>query len=113
MEEEFYLICFYVPETHLEIVKEALFQQGAGDFGSYDKACWQTKGQGQFRALEGANPHIGQINQLESLTEYKVEIICAMQNLKACIAALKLSHPYEVPAYQIIPFYADTMDLPS
>ena len=102
--EEFYLICFYVPESHLEIVKEALFQQGAGHFGTYDKACWQTQGQGQFRPLEGAHPHIGQPNEFTQIVEYKVEIICATQNLKACIAALRLSHPYDVPAYQAIPF---------
>lgn len=111
MEEHFYLISFYVPESHLEIVKEALFQQGAGDFGSYDKACWQTKGQGQFRAQEGTHPHIGKIMQLEKLDEYKVEIICAIQHLKSCIAALKLSHPYEIPAYQIIPFFTEPLHL--
>lgn len=105
MEERYYLMCFYVPESHLELVKEALFDQGAGNFGQYDKACWQTLGTGQFRPLQGANPHIGKINQIETLSEYKVEIICPHDKIQQCIAALKLAHPYEVPAYHVIEFY--------
>lgn len=104
MEERYYLMCFYVPEGHLDAVKDALFDQGAGDFGNYDKACWQTLGKGQFRPLEGANPHLGTINQVESIAEYKVEIIVPRDKLQQCIAALKLSHPYEMPAYQIIEY---------
>lgn len=102
MEERYYLICFYVPQTHLDVVKEALFDQGAGDYGNYDKACWQTLGIGQFRPLEGSNPHLGKINQIETIEEYKVEMICPGNKIQQCISALKLAHPYEVPAYQII-----------
>lgn len=54
-----YKINFYVPESHLEIVKQALFDAGAGRQGDYDQACWQCLGQGQFRPLKGANPSIG------------------------------------------------------
>ena len=54
-----YRINFYVPETHLEIVKDALFQAGAGKIGHYDHCCWQTKGTGQFRPLDSSSPHIG------------------------------------------------------
>ncbi len=46
-----YKICFYVPESHLEKVKEALFATGAGRIGDYDHCCWQTRGTGQFRPL--------------------------------------------------------------
>jgi structural hemagglutinin/hemolysin toxin protein RtxA len=108
METRFYLICFYVPESHCEIVKEALFSKGAGDFGNYDKACWQTLGTGQYRPLEGATPHIGTVAQLETLPEYKVEIICPKEKLTSCIQALIEAHPYEVPAYQIIPFLSSS-----
>ena len=49
----------YIPETHLEQVKDAIFAAGAGRYAAYDRCCWQTPGQGQFRPLEGSNPAIG------------------------------------------------------
>ena len=61
--------------------------------------AWQTKGEGQFRPLAGADPHIGKQGQLETVSEYKVEMICADDCLKAAITALLAAHPYEEPAY--------------
>ncbi len=97
----------YVPESSAETVKHAMFEAGAGDFGQYDQCCWQTKGIGQFRPLDHANPSIGIHHQLSFVPEIKIEIICQKSRLKPSIDALKASHPYEVPAYQIIPFCLD------
>ena len=97
-----YKICFYVPESHVESVKNALFEVGAGKIGQYDCCAWQSKGEGQFRALMGSQPFLGQLNQLERVAEYKVELVCVAQNLAAAIQALKASHPYETPAYNVI-----------
>jgi hypothetical protein len=104
MEEQLYLICVYVPDTDTEKVKQAMFNAGAGDFGQYDQCCWQTQGTGQFRPLAHSNPSIGIHQQLTMVSETKIEIICQQSRLKPSIDALKSSHPYEVPAYQIIPF---------
>ena len=41
-------LTFYVPESHLEPVKQAVFEAGAGRIGDYDSCCWQIAGQGQF-----------------------------------------------------------------
>ena len=38
-----YKIEFYVPESHLEAVKRAMFGAGAGKIGNYDSCCWQIK----------------------------------------------------------------------
>lgn len=97
-----YKLCFFVPEEHLEIVKQAVFDAGAGRIGDYDSCCWQSPGQGQFRALAGANPFIGQQDRLERVAEYKVELICDDAHIHGAIAALKLAHPYEEPAYDVI-----------
>ena len=95
-------IDYYVPVSHLEKTKEALFAAGAGKFGSYDYCSWETLGRGQFRPLKGSSPCIGQEFTLEQLDEYKVEMIFPAEIKSAVIAALKLSHPYELPSYQII-----------
>ncbi|MEA3405977.1 MAG: YqfO family protein [Pseudomonadota bacterium] len=97
-----YKLCFFVPESHLETVKAALFTVGAGKIGQYDCCCWQVKGLGQFRALEGSNPFIGQQGQIEIVEEYKVEMVCETELIKEVVAALKQSHPYETPAYEVI-----------
>lgn len=96
-----YKLCVYVPETHLEVVKQALFAAGAGRIGDYDSCCWQVAGQGQFRPLQGSAPYIGQAGQVETVAEYKVELVCADEFIASAVAAMKQAHPYEEPAYQV------------
>ena len=95
-----YKIEFYTPESHLETVKKAMFAAGAGHLENYDCCCWQTKGIGQFRPLEGSNPYSGELGTAEKDTEWKVEMVCADDCIDAVITALKETHPYETPAYQ-------------
>lgn len=96
-----YKLCFYVPENATELVKKAIFEAGAGKLGDYDTCCWQTLGNGQFRPLDNSNPYIGQKGQIETVTEYKVEMVCDDEHIKAAIAALKKAHPYEEPAFDV------------
>ena len=85
----------------MEKVKQALFEAGAGRIGNYDSCCWQTTGTGQFRPLEGSNPAIGSLNEVEHVREVKVELVCADDLVKRAIAAMKQSHPYEEPAFDV------------
>lgn len=94
-------IVFFVPETHKEQVKQALFAAGAGRIGQYDCCSWETLGQGQFRALPGANPFLGVLGQIELVAEYRVELVCDDALISAAIAALKAAHPYEEPAFDV------------
>lgn len=96
-----YKLCFYVPETHLDSVKQSLFAAGAGRIGAYDRCCWQVLGQGQFRPLAGSNPSLGQQDQLETLPEWKVELVVEDELIHGVIGALKSAHPYETPAFEV------------
>lgn len=96
-----YKLVFFVPESHLEIVKAAVFEAGAGRIGNYDQCCWQVSGQGQFRPLPGAQPYLGKLGECEVLAEYRVELVCAGEYIRASIAALIAAHPYETPAYDV------------
>ncbi len=98
-----YMLCFHVPDTHIEEVKKAIFTAGAGKIGDYDCCSWQVLGQGQFKPLEGSNPYIGDINQIKTVKEYKVETVCDEQYIHEVVHALKKAHPYETPSYQIWP----------
>lgn len=95
-------LVFYVPDTHLEAVKAAVFAAGAGRIGDYDQCCWQVAGQGQFRPLPGAQPFIGQAGAVEQVPEHRVELVLAEAVLPATVAALKAAHPYETPAYDVV-----------
>jgi structural hemagglutinin/hemolysin toxin protein RtxA len=94
-------ICFYVPSTHIEEVKNSMFAKGAGKIGNYGCCAWQTLGEGQFMPLAGSHAFIGKLDKLERLNEYKVEMICDDNYIHDVVAALKNAHPYEEPAYQI------------
>jgi hypothetical protein len=96
-----YKLCYYVPESHLDATKRAVFDAGAGRIGDYDSCCWQVKGQGQFRPLPGSQPFIGGEGALEQVDEYRVELVCDDARIEAAVAALKRAHPYEEPAYQV------------
>ena len=62
-----YSLHFYVPETHLDRVKQALFAVGAGQYRAYDQCCWQIRGEGQFRPLPTSQPYVGQVGHLEQV----------------------------------------------
>ena len=98
-----YKICVYVPEKHVETVKRALFDAGAGRIGNYDSCCWQTDGIGQFRPLAGSNPAIGSQNVVEQVPEVKLELVCEDDLVEAAVRAMRESHPYEEPAFDVWP----------
>ncbi len=96
-----YKLCYFVPETHLEQTKNALFNSGAGRIGDYDSCAWQSLGQGQFRPLAGSDPFLGNQGELEVVAEYKVELVCEDALVVEALKALKQAHPYEEPAYEV------------
>jgi len=102
-----YTLCFYVPESALEQVKAAVFAAGAGRIGNYDQCCWQVAGQGQFRPLAGSRPAIGRQGEVESVAEYRVEMVCEAACIAAAVAALQAAHPYEEPAWHVLEMITD------
>ena len=97
-----YKICFYVPENSVELVKNSLFDAGAGHIGNYKFCSWQTLGNGQFHPMKDSNPTLGLQGNTEIVAEYKVEMVCDNDHIKKVISALKDTHPYEEPAYDVI-----------
>lgn len=105
-----YKLCVYVPATHLDVVKEAAFAAGAGKIGDYDSCCWQVEGVGQFRPLSGSNPFIGEADTVETVAEYRVEMVCSRTRIKAAVEAMLQAHPYEEPAYDVVALVTDLPD---
>lgn len=100
--EKFFKLVFYVPKADVDRVKSAVFKVGAGRLGNYNSCSWQVLGIGQFQPLKGSNPRIGRVNEITEIEEYRVETLCAENIIPQVIKALKTSHPYEEPAYELI-----------
>ncbi len=94
-----YKLCFYVPKTHLESVKNALFKKGAGTIGTYEHCAWQTLGTGTYRPTTDSNPYQGTAGSVETAEEYQVEMVCEDRLIKTILKALIKAHPYETPAH--------------
>jgi len=98
-----YKLVVFIPESHLEKVRGAICQAGAGKLGNYDYCTFTSKGTGTFRPLKGAKPYIGKIGKLKKVQEIRLETIVQKKDLRKVIAAMKKAHPYEEPAYDIYP----------
>lgn len=93
-----YRINFYVPIEH---VKSAMFAAGAGRIGLYEQCCFEYRGQGQFKPLSGSDAFIGEVGQLETVEELKIEMVCEQSLIKQVLQAMIKAHPYEEPAYDV------------
>jgi len=96
-----YKLNFFVPTSHKEEVKRALFDMGVGRYENYDCCSFETLGMGQFRPIDSANPHIGSLGELERVEEYKIEMVCEDKLIKEAVKVLKETHPYEEVAYEV------------
>ena len=90
----------FVPQTHVEQVRIAICNAGAGKIGKYDNCTFMTSGIGTYRPLAGAKPYKGNINQLERVGEAKLETIIEKKYIKKVIASVKKVHPYEEPVIE-------------
>ena len=91
----------FCPVDYAESVKVSMFNAGAGNIGNYDSCSFNSKGEGTFRAHEGAKPHVGKIGKVHFEKEVRVETIVPSFKLKGVVKAMLLAHPYEEVAYDI------------
>ncbi len=96
-----YKLNVYIPLKYKEVVKSAMFKQGAGNVGNYDSCCFEVIGMGQFRPLKGSQPHLGQQNIIEVVEEVRVELVVPDSKIHDVVKAMKEAHPYETVAYDV------------
>lgn len=101
-QETYYKLVVYVPSSHFEVVREALFSEGAGKLGEYSECSWKTYGEGSFRPSEKAKPFVAsEEGERHYEAEVRFEVLVGERVLKKVIEALLKNHPYEVPAYDL------------
>ena len=103
----------FVPHEHINQVREALSEAGAGKIGNYSDCSFSTAGTGTFKANDHANPFVGGKNQLHHEAESRLELIFPQYLNRKMVAALKNSHPYEEVAYDIYPLLNENQDVGS
>ncbi|MCF6239859.1 MAG: Nif3-like dinuclear metal center hexameric protein [Bacteroidales bacterium] len=93
----------FVPLAHIDTVRKAVFDAGAGHIGNYDSCSYNLSGKGSFRALEGTKPFVGKQGKIHFEDEIRLETIFHKNKQSQIINALIESHPYEEVAYDIYP----------
>lgn len=98
-----YKLEIFVPESHFEGVRQALWSVDAGHIGRYDRCLSWSRVNSCWRPLEGTKPFDGTVGQLSQTEEIKIEVCCPGQRLRETLAAVKAAHPYEEPVIYALP----------
>ena len=93
----------FVPREALDIVREALFEAGAGRIGDYERCSFYTEGTGTFFGGEGTDPNVGQPGREQRVAELRLETVFPEERQAEIVEALRRAHPYEEPAFDVYP----------
>lgn len=107
IKESLRKVVVFTPTDHAEIVREAMFEAGAGHIGNYDKCSYNLDGKGSFRGSEDTNPFVGEKGETHYEPEVRIETIVPADRLNKVIAKMVKAHPYEEVAYDIYPLLND------
>jgi len=91
----------FVPREALDIVREALFEAGAGRIGDYERCSFYTEGTGTFFGGEGTDPNVGKAGREQRVAELRLETVFPEERQGEVVEALRRAHPYEEPAFDI------------
>lgn len=93
----------FVPVTHVDAVRTALGDAGAGHIGNYSHCTFNSEGTGTFIPQEGTTPYIGEVGRLERVEEVRIETIIPASLQRRVVKAMLAAHPYEEVAYDVYP----------
>ncbi len=93
----------FVPASHADTVADALSQAGAGAIGNYERCSFRGEGVGTYRGNAASHPAVGSAETFERTPEVRIEMIVPQWSVGRVIDALRGSHPYEEPAFDIYP----------
>lgn len=92
----------FVPKTHAEEVRKALFEAGAGHIGDYSESSFSIEGIGTFKGGDETSPYLGKKGEIHREAEEKIETIFPGNKQKQILDALMKAHPYEEVAFDLI-----------
>lgn len=98
----YYKVQVFIPKENLIDFKNKLSEAGLAEEGDYQYCFFETPGNGQFKPIEGANPHIGELDQISSVEEYKLEFMIDYNQKQLAQQLIMQHHPYETPVFDFI-----------
>ena len=96
-------LVWFVPQDALDATRDAVFDAGAGRIAAYERCSWYTAGTGTFLGGDSTEPAVGERGREERVPELRVETVVPADRLTEVVAALRATHPYEEPAYDVYP----------
>lgn len=91
----------YVPTSHVDQVRNALFHAGAGNIGNYSECSFNAEGSGTFKGNEDSDPYVGEPGVRHTEQEMRIETVYPSNLESKILMALMLAHPYEEVAYDL------------
>ena len=101
----------FLPESHLEVVCQALWSVDTGHIGAYDRCLSWSRVESCWRPLEGTNPFLGTQGELCQAQELKIEVCCRREQLRETLEAIRRAHPYEEPVINVLPLMATGLEV--
>lgn len=95
----------FAPADAVDGIADAMSAAGAGRLGNYRRCSFRAAGLGTFQGGDGANPAVGSPGAFERVDEVRLEMIAPALRLPEVVAALRVTHPYETPAFDIVPLH--------
>lgn len=105
--EKIYKLVVFIPDTHVDAVRDAITAAGAGWIGNYSDCTFSTSGTGTFKASDNCNPFIGKPGVLERASEVRLETVIKENQIERVLRAMIKAHPYEEVAYDVYPLVND------
>ncbi|RMH23852.1 MAG: Nif3-like dinuclear metal center hexameric protein, partial [Planctomycetota bacterium] len=96
-------IVTFVPADAADRVRDALASVGAGRIGRYLQCSFSSPGVGTFFGDDTTRPAVGEAGSLQTADELRLEMVCPEAALALAVEMLRRFHPYEEPAFDIVP----------
>jgi len=93
----------FLPPAHVDALRAAVCDAGAGRIGEYTQCTFSTPGTGTFQPGEASRPFSGRRGALSKEEELRFETVIPSSRIPQVLEALFKAHPYETPAYDLVP----------
>lgn len=104
--ETVYKVGVCVPEGFLDAIMDAVTEVVVPIYPGYDRVFSYWPVRGTWRPLEGSEPYMGRVGEIETADEIRLEFAVDPEHLCGAVDAIRMHHPYEEPAIDIVPMIA-------
>ncbi|PWZ99668.1 Nif3-like dinuclear metal center hexameric protein, partial [Staphylococcus pseudintermedius] len=89
----YYKVQVFIPKENAQAFKDTLADHGMATEGNYEYCFFNSEGEGQFKPVGEANPHIGQIGDIETVNELKIEFMIPGSQMTCVQKIIEANHP--------------------